>query len=89
MGSENPTPKVFLTPRELAARWLVPPTALRYWRLKGIELSYYKIETKILYKVSEIEAFEKSPAYQVVADYQLRRKKLKKDSSSPMDKLIG
>lgn len=79
MENQNPMPKVFMPTRELAERWLVTPEILRYWRRRQTGPSYYKIVTKVLYKIEEIEEFEKSPAYKMVVDYRLKQDNLKRD----------
>lgn len=49
----------FLTSRELAERWRLTPKTLDKWRCAGKSPPYEKIGSRILYKISEIEEFER------------------------------
>lgn len=49
----------FLTSSELAKRWRLTPKTLDKWRCAGKSPPYEKIGSRILYKIDEIEAFER------------------------------
>ena len=51
---------VFLTAKELAARWRISHRTLEGWRDKGIGLNYHKFGANIRYHISEIKRFEEA-----------------------------
>lgn len=67
----------FFTPEELASRWHLTTDTLRRWRRKGTGPKFYKTDSGIYYKITDIESFEESRTFQSTADYppELRRKK--------------
>lgn len=50
----------FLTSSELAHRWRLTPKTLDKWRCAGKSPPYEKIGSRILYKMDEIEEFERN-----------------------------
>jgi len=61
--------EVFLTPRELAKRWSMHPTALSNWRSKNKGPKYVQLlGHKILYSLRELERFEKEQTVEVEND---------------------
>jgi helix-turn-helix protein len=44
----------------LAKRWLISPRTLEQWRWQGRGPRYLKIGGRVVYRVSDIEAFEMS-----------------------------
>lgn len=56
MGGMN---EVHLTPKELATRWHMSHLTLKDYRTDGNGPRYIKFGRKILYPMSEVEAFER------------------------------
>lgn len=50
---------LYMTAYKLAIRWHIVPTTLQKWRYLRKGPTYYKIENRILYRISDIEEFEK------------------------------
>jgi hypothetical protein len=44
--------------KNLAKRWLISPRTLEQWRWQGRGPRYLKIGGRVVYRVSDIEAFE-------------------------------
>lgn len=51
---------MFLTQEELAQRWNMSPRTLERWRWEGIGLKYIKLKHLIRYRISDVEAYEKT-----------------------------
>lgn len=49
----------FLTPELLAQRWNINPATLSQWRWNGRGPLFVKIGRRVLYRLEDIEAFEK------------------------------
>jgi hypothetical protein len=67
----------FLTPEELAARWILTTGTLTRWRRKGTGPKFSKTEDGFFYKLEDIESFEESRTFQSTAEYppELQSKK--------------
>jgi predicted site-specific integrase-resolvase len=48
----------FLTDKDLAERWHCHRQTLIRWRAEGTGPKYAKVNNKVLYKLSDIEAYE-------------------------------
>lgn len=44
--------------KDLAGRWLISPRTLEQWRWQGRGPRYLKIGGRVVYRLSDIEAFE-------------------------------
>ncbi|MBN9344509.1 MAG: hypothetical protein BGO76_00645 [Caedibacter sp. 38-128] len=49
----------FLTPAALAQRWNLEPNTLGQWRWNGRGPKYLKIGRRVLYRLCDVEEFEK------------------------------
>lgn len=58
---------VFLTEKELAARWKCAPGSLANERSRGTGPRYYKINRLVRYNLADIEAYETARAQDVTA----------------------
>lgn len=47
-----------LDQKELAERWLISPRTLEQWRWQGRGPRYLKICGRVIYRITDIEAFE-------------------------------
>jgi hypothetical protein len=47
-----------LDQKRLAERWLISPRTLEQWRWQGRGPRYLKINGRVIYRLSDIEAFE-------------------------------
>jgi hypothetical protein len=47
-----------LNQKDLAERWVISPRTLEQWRWQGCGPRYLKIGGRVLYRLSDIEAFE-------------------------------
>tara|TARA_R100000664_G_scaffold1197_1_gene3179 strand:+ start:185 stop:412 length:228 start_codon:yes stop_codon:yes gene_type:complete len=54
----------FITTAELAKRWRKSHRTLENWRVEGYGPSYSKIGGTVLYKIRDIEDFEKESSIQ-------------------------
>lgn len=54
--------RVFLTEAELAARWLHSHRSLQRWRASGKGPRSIRIGQRVIYRVSDVEAFEANAA---------------------------
>lgn len=54
---------IHMTSYALAARWHLKPRTLERWRWQKKGPSYCKIGNRILYRISDIEDFEKQGAH--------------------------
>lgn len=53
-----------LTPDALALRWSMNSNTLRYWRWNGRGPIFLKIGRRVLYRLEDIEQFEKAKVRQ-------------------------
>jgi hypothetical protein len=49
-----------LNQKGLAERWLISPRTLEQWRWQGRGPRYVKVGSRVIYRLSDIEAFEKA-----------------------------
>ena len=56
--SHRPEPDVFLTEAELAARWRHSLRSLQRWRADGNGPPYLRIGRRIVFRITDVEAFE-------------------------------
>ena len=54
-----PRPVRHLNQKDLARRWSMSPKTLERWRWLGDGPPYLKIGGKVLYRIEDVEAFEK------------------------------
>jgi predicted site-specific integrase-resolvase len=47
-----------LNQKALAERWLISPRTLEQWRWQGRGPRYVKVGSRVIYRLSDIEAFE-------------------------------
>lgn len=59
LGKEIRMSSVILTSKELGERWRVTTETLRYWRWNATGPIYVKINGCVLYRLEDIEQFEK------------------------------
>lgn len=64
------TDKTFLNQHELSKRWKISPRTLERWRWLGSGPRYHKIGGRVVYKLSDIEAFENSRSFTSTMDEQ-------------------
>ena len=57
--SKIQSPPVFLNQYELSVRWSVSGRTLERWRWQKCGPSYVRIGGRVLYRISEIEEFER------------------------------
>lgn len=55
-----------LSQAELAERWATKVATLESWRRKGCGPLYLKLNGRILYRIADVEAFERSRTYQSI-----------------------
>jgi hypothetical protein len=48
-----------LTSKELAKRWSVTSYTIRFWRITGKGPEFLKLNGRVVYKIEEVELFEK------------------------------
>ena len=53
-----------LSPQELAAHWGISEKTLERWRHQGIGPIYIRLPGKIVYRVEDVEAYERGAARQ-------------------------
>ena len=58
----------YLTQVELAARWRISPRTLERWRWAGEGLPFTKVGGRVLYSLSDIEAYEAAQRRCVTGD---------------------
>jgi hypothetical protein len=58
----------YLTQVELAARWRISPRTLERWRWAGEGLPFTKVGGRVLYSLSDIEAYEAAQTRCVTGD---------------------
>jgi hypothetical protein len=58
----------FLTQGELAARWRISPRTLERWRWAGAGLPFTKVGGRVLYSVTDIEAYEAAQRRHITGD---------------------
>ena len=49
-----------LSQKELADRWRISHFTLEKWRVKGLGPQYIKLGNRVVYRISEVEAYEQS-----------------------------
>ena len=47
-----------LDQNELAERWSLSPRTLEQWRWRGVGPRYLKLGARVIYRLSDVEAFE-------------------------------
>lgn len=57
-----------LTAEELGERWHVSPETLRYWRYNAKSPPYIKLNGRILYRLDDIDQFERKHLRRHTAD---------------------
>ena len=57
-----------LSPEELAERWRISTETLRYWRYNGKGPLYIKLNGRILYRLEDINQFEREHLRRHTAD---------------------
>jgi hypothetical protein len=67
----------FLTPEELAARWILTTGTLARWRRNKTGPKFSKTESGVFYKLEDIESYEDSRTFQSTSEYppELKGKK--------------
>lgn len=55
-------PQVWLTNEDLAQRWRMPLDSVRYLRQTGKGPTGVKIGRRVLYRIADVEAFERDAA---------------------------
>lgn len=60
---------IYLTERELAARWRLSIRTLQNRRVEGTGISYFKNGTRVLYGLDVIEAFEREQTFASTSDH--------------------
>ncbi len=69
------TTAVFLTQQQLGQRWYLSPRTLERWRWEGAGPPHVKIGGRILYRLTDIEAYEQKGS----------RSETAKDQGTPLD----
>ena len=54
---------IHLDQKALAKRWLISPRTLEQWRWQGRGPRYLKIGGRVVYRLSDIEAFESASVH--------------------------
>ncbi|WP_419835288.1 helix-turn-helix transcriptional regulator [Endozoicomonas atrinae] len=49
-----------LSQKELADRWRISHYTLEKWRTRGLGPRYIKLGNRVVYRISEVEAYERS-----------------------------
>ena len=65
---------MYLTPESLARRWHISPITLKQWRWKGLDPPYLKLTRRIIYRLEDIEAYEKKNVRQHTTEQTKRRR---------------
>jgi DNA-binding transcriptional MerR regulator len=60
-----------LTQNELAARWNVSPRTIERWRSIGEGPKFVRISNRVMFRIEDIEAFEKQHLLEANADAPL------------------
>jgi hypothetical protein len=66
----------YLTQVELAARWRISPRTLERWRWAGEGLPFTKIGGRVLYSLSDIQAYEAAQTRRITGGFTSRRQHL-------------
>jgi len=74
--------QVFLNKEQLARRWHLSPRTLERWRWERIGPHYLKIGGRVVYQLSEVEAYEKACVRKAVP-YDERARTCKACSANP------
>lgn len=59
---------VYLNQYELAKRWRISPSTLERWRWLRSGPAYTKIGARVIYRVDDIEAYERSGRHETIAE---------------------
>ncbi len=62
-----------LTPRQLATRWQVSEKTLERWRHTGTGPGFFKIASRILYPLTNVEAMESKVSHPSSCDVSIVR----------------
>ena len=65
-----------LTPSQLAKRWVIKPETLGQWRWNGKGPQFMKIGRRVLYRLEDVEIFEKQKIYANTAQLNNMREKV-------------
>lgn len=66
--------EIFLTSDQLGKRWMIRTETLSQWRWNGKGPLFIKIGRRVLYRLIDIEAFEKEKIYANTTQAMLARK---------------
>lgn len=61
------TDKTFINQKELSERWKISPRTLERWRWLGTGPDYHKIGGRVIYRLDDIEAWEKNRSFNCTA----------------------
>ena len=60
--------KIFVNQTQLARRWCISPRTLERWRWLGEGLPFLKLGGRVVYRLSDIEAYEKAQVRHSTSD---------------------
>ena len=60
---------IYLTERELAARWRLSIRTLQNRRVEGTGIPYFKNGTRVLYRLDVIEAYERQQTFASTSEH--------------------
>jgi hypothetical protein len=60
--------RTFINQIELARRWCISPRTLERWRWLGEGLPFIKLGGRVVYRLSDIEAYEKAQVRRSTSD---------------------
>ena len=63
--------EIFLNQVQLARRWHLSPRTLERWRWEGVGPTYLKVGGRVLYRLSDIEYFEKENTKSIHSEFTL------------------
>ncbi len=61
------TDKTFINQKELSERWKISPRTLERWRWLGTGPDYHKIGGRVIYRLDDIETWEKERSFNCTA----------------------
>ncbi|MFA5592697.1 MAG: helix-turn-helix domain-containing protein [Micavibrio sp.] len=61
------TDKTFINQKELSERWKISPRTLERWRWLGTGPDYHKIGGRVIYRLADIETWEKERSFNCTA----------------------
>jgi hypothetical protein len=67
---------LYLSAKELAARWRMSPKTLKQWRWKKKGPNASKINGHVLYRLEDVEFYEECSAKELVARWKMSPKTL-------------